>query len=460
MRLETIGHATLLLQDAAGAPLLATDPWLTGSTYWRSWWIENYPGPAEIARLAASPWLYISHEHPDHYHPPSLRLLRDQGADPQVLLPPFLSMGMEGHLQELGYRTRRLPEEGWLRLAPDLQVLSIALWNNDSILLLDTPEALIVNLNDAKPDDRSLRRLGALRAALGKRCVLLRSYSPASPMNSYWQNGKRVERGGKRGYVRAAAKACRLIGADDFVPFASQVVFRRADTDWANDFKVRYADLRRFWGAPARLHQPYSCLELGGAEVTRQDPATFDPHVTARTRALVAEQEEANRQARFTPKDHARLEQSLRQLRSLLRAWLPKGFSIKADGVRLFWNSLRGRLEQRDKHSKAGHFTLSMPLLPLKQAATFGHLGDLSIPMFTRIELHGPTRPRRVDVFFMLLILRDYGYLGAPGRTLRWLRWAAKLRLQARRPLPRPDAAAPTSAAAPQAGGLAPARGK
>ena len=43
MFIETIGHATLLLSDENDKSLLLTDPWLTGSTYWRSWWLQNYP---------------------------------------------------------------------------------------------------------------------------------------------------------------------------------------------------------------------------------------------------------------------------------------------------------------------------------------------------------------------------------------------------------------------------------
>lgn len=463
MRVETLGHATLLLEEKAGRPLLATDPWLTGSTYWRSWWIENYPSEAEIARLRACPWLYISHEHPDHYHPPSLRLLRQglaPGQGPEVLLPDFLQMGMEAHLQELGFRTRRLPAGRWVALTPALRVLSLPLWNNDSILLLDTPEALLVNLNDAKPGAPSLRRIGALRAALGKRCLLLRSYSPASPMNSYLRDGERVERGGKRGYVRAAARACRLVGADDFLPFASQVVFRRPDTDWANDHKVRYADLQRYWDAPARLHPPYSRLDLATGTARHRDPAGFDPHVDDHTVALVAEQLRLNRCAELEPEDLERLQAQFAALRWPLRLLLPRGFGIRADGSSLFWNSRRGRLERRDLRPAEGHFILELPLLPLKQAAAYGHLGDLCIPMFTTIHLHARTPPRRVDAYFMLLILRDYGYLGSNGRLRRWLLWLARLAWDARRPLSLPEAPGLRPAAGSRLAALGGARGR
>jgi hypothetical protein len=43
--LRTLGHAPLVVSEN-GRPVLATDPWLIGSTYWRSWWLEKYPTPA------------------------------------------------------------------------------------------------------------------------------------------------------------------------------------------------------------------------------------------------------------------------------------------------------------------------------------------------------------------------------------------------------------------------------
>ena len=57
--------------------------------------------------------------------------------------------------------------------------MSIPLWNDDSVLLIDTPDALILNLNDAKPLPTVLRTLRRLADRVGKRRVLLCSYSPA-----------------------------------------------------------------------------------------------------------------------------------------------------------------------------------------------------------------------------------------------------------------------------------------
>ncbi|HEV2336729.1 MAG TPA: hypothetical protein VGS13_14595 [Stellaceae bacterium] len=82
--LRTLGHATIALYRDADPPLLATDPWLVGSVYWRSSWLRNYPSRDEIAWLAGADHVYITHEHPDHLHLPSIRRL---GTHPQYWLP-------------------------------------------------------------------------------------------------------------------------------------------------------------------------------------------------------------------------------------------------------------------------------------------------------------------------------------------------------------------------------------
>jgi hypothetical protein len=58
LTLRTLGHACLALYRYGEAPLLITDPWLIGSVYWRSWWLQNYPTPEEVDWLTRSRRFY------------------------------------------------------------------------------------------------------------------------------------------------------------------------------------------------------------------------------------------------------------------------------------------------------------------------------------------------------------------------------------------------------------------
>lgn len=438
MKMQTLGHAIMLLSGADGTPILATDPWVAGSCYWRSWWMVNYPRADEIARIARARFLYLTHEHPDHLHTPSLRKLAELAGDarPEILLPDFLIMKMEAHLVAQGWRVRRLPGFRWVALQPGVNVMSIPTWNNDSLLLVDTPKALIMNFNDAKPPAAQVEAIGRLRQSMGKFSILLRSHSPAGPSNSYFRDGKRIE-SKIVNRMRAIRNVCRRTGADMFQPFASQVEYRRPDTAWANDYRLGYSHLRENWtemGGTCLL-APFGTVDLSTRQATCLPADEYDPANDAYTRRTIGEQVAGDERAQWTEDEHRRLEAQLRSIRWPLAYILPRGFSIEAGAARMFWNARAGRLE---RGRGGGQFTLRLPLLPLKDALRFGHVGDLCIPMFTEIHLDGDTPMRRVDVFFMLLILRDYGYVRGGWRTLRWALWAWKIRRAGRKALPLP----------------------
>ena len=73
MHIETLGHASLYLTDNDNNPILITDPWLMGSTYWRSWWLQHYPTVDKLKDIYNSKFVYITHQHSDHFHLPSLK---------------------------------------------------------------------------------------------------------------------------------------------------------------------------------------------------------------------------------------------------------------------------------------------------------------------------------------------------------------------------------------------------
>jgi len=162
----------------------------------------------------------------------------------------------------------------------------------------------------------------------------------------------------------------------------------------------------------------------------------YDPQDNDRTRQLVEDQLADNDSAEWGEDDRRRLETQLRAIRWPLFFALPRGFSIDADGVRMFWDSLSGRLLSG---RLGGQLTLRLPLLPLKDALEFGHAGDLSIPMFTEIHLDDTTPARKGDILFMLLILRDYGYVRGAYKTMIWAFWAWKIIRDSKKPLPLPE---------------------
>lgn len=436
MKLHTLGHACMLLEDDSGQPLLATDPWLEGSCYWRSWWLQNPPREEQIAAVAQAPFLYITHEHPDHLHPPSLRRL---GSGATVLLPDFLHKKMDGYLREMGFTVRVMPTGQWERLADGVSVMALPQWNNDSVLVIDTPRALVVNLNDAKPLGGLFTDIAALKQRLGKPLVLLRSHSPAGPFFNYFRDGKRTPNMSKAGYVRTVNKICDRFQADLFIPFASQVVLRRSDSEWANAYKVGHPDLEKGWTSTTRLAAPFSSVDLDTLDVVSEPPEDYRGDFTETRRARVRTEEDRNSSEALTDEDVDRLRMTLARQRLPMAFVVPEGVAVRSGGRRFLYQPRSGRFSER---ADGGACTIDVPVAALKDALAFGHFGDLCITMFVPITLHGDTPARRIDVFWMLMILADYGYAGGILNRLRWLWWSWRVERRRTLPLPVPSASA------------------
>jgi len=149
-----------MMMEAGGSRILM-DPWLVDPTYHGTWW-HFPPLVHRIADLPKVDYLYISHEHPDHFDPPTLQQL-DKNV--QVIIANYkrkrlrdriLSLGFHNvhelefledfELNGSGFRVRLIP--------PDRP------WD-DSAILAKFGDTTVFNCNDCHLDDATLQRLGA-----------------------------------------------------------------------------------------------------------------------------------------------------------------------------------------------------------------------------------------------------------------------------------------------------------
>jgi hypothetical protein len=433
LKLRTLGHASIALYRDGESPLLLTDPWLVGSVYWRSWWLQHYPAAEEIDWLAGAANVYVTHEHPDHFHMPSIRRL---GTGPAYLFPALAERGFVDYLAERGHRTEIVAPRRWRRLGDGVAILSLPLWNDDSVLLIDTPQALILNLNDAKPVPPVLHAIRRLADRIGKPRVLLASYSPASIVNSFLDAGDIVRLRSAEHYVGYLCRLCETLGADIYLPFASQAVFQRGDSEWANAFRTNFADLQRSWQVASLLLPPYTTLELAGFGHHSIAPERYRPAPAAVVAARAASRLGDETSAAIDDDDAAALQRKLNMWRWLLRVVFPRGFTFEAGTDCLVYDPRRGRV-RLEPAGDYGDFVIAVPPLTLKEALRNDHLSDLGITMFVRIRLLRRLDPRKVYALFILFQFHDYGHLRGPRALWRWLWTGLRGSLPRRLPAPR-----------------------
>ena len=389
---ETIGNATIqVFQD--GRPVLATDPWLTGTCYFGSWALDHPLTEQQITNVVNSKFIWISHGHPDHLHEPSLDLL-PKGK--RVLLPDHYDNDIHSFLRDKGFDVTVLPYRRWHQLGPGLRVMCLDNINQDAILIIQVGEFLLINLNDSPVagEDRFLRRLVA-RFPCEKTYVFALCSVDADMCNLVDEHGRSTlappeER--KVPEIWRVARLARKLGVGTFCCSSSQHVYARSDSAWANAHRITWDDMRRHWSQPeVRLVPPFSTVELTTGAVTQNHPTHQpDPDQFSDTTgdddwdATLSEDE-----WRMVTGFFARFE------------LLPKHMDyldITVGGV-----TRRVNISNRGRQYKGMHFFV--PKQSLMATVTSGYFDDLLIGNFMKVSLSN----MRLYPFFTPLVAKIGG---------------------------------------------------
>ena len=197
-----------------------TVPWLLGSLT-LSWWLDNYPSESHIELVASARCVYLTHSHPDHLHLPTLRRI----GPALTLHPDFPDYRVPGFLRSRGFTVRTLSPAYWYSLSHDVRIASVPVVADDSLLILDTPVASVVNLNDCMASSGLLNMIRRRYLFPEKPVIVLRSHSPASSGASTYRDGTRVALQETEDYVRRAGNTAAALGATHFVSFASHLLW-------------------------------------------------------------------------------------------------------------------------------------------------------------------------------------------------------------------------------------------
>jgi UDP-MurNAc hydroxylase len=226
MNVTYLGHAAILLE--AGGRRILMDPWLTDPTYHGMWW--HYPplalGPRDLPPID---YLYVSHEHPDHFDPPTLVQL-DKNV--HVIIANFARKRFRDRLAALGFRTITEINFGeTFRCGDGLRVRLIRPdrpWD-DSAILLGDGHTTVLNVNDCHLDDATLRRLGeeqpidlAFLTFTGASQYPGCFEFPLASKITRWRESKRA-------HLEEFVNWARLLGAKRAVPAAGNFALLAAD---------------------------------------------------------------------------------------------------------------------------------------------------------------------------------------------------------------------------------------
>jgi hypothetical protein len=375
---ETLGNATIqFFKD--GTPVLATDPWLKGTCYFGSWALEKPLTAQQIGNVCASPFIWISHGHPDHLHHDSLEMIP---RSVQLLIPDHYDRDIHDFLTGQGFTVKILPYRTWVPVGSSgLRVMCLDNPNQDAILLVEADDAIIINLNDSPlcGEGPFLRRL--IRG-YKKRYALALAAIDADMMNIIDEHGNRLTEPPEEimpGAIDRISRIVAYLGAQHFCCSSSQHIYVRADSEWANKYRVTWPLLQKYWTQKqVELIEPFVSVDLDDGSYARNHPSQ-KPDVSQITDVCDGD----DWAERLTEQEWQTVERFIRQ------------FEIVADYVdfielvvggerrRVTLTSGRGQ-----RNSKPRGISFHVPRRSLLTTVEYGYFDDLLIGNFMKTELH------------------------------------------------------------------------
>lgn len=214
MKVRFVEHASILI-ECQNRTILC-DPWFVSKAFNDGWALLS---PASPPPYSAVDYVWISHEHPDHFNLPTLREISDTDKSRiKVLYQRHASPRIVDTLLKLGFsQVIELPLYKWFRLDNNLEIFCGSVGSMDSFIAVWDGEECILNLNDCVLNRDQLRYI---KHRVGKVTGLFTQFSFAN-----WVGNDHDEAHGARRKIEQFTQQITIFNPEFTVPFASFVYF-------------------------------------------------------------------------------------------------------------------------------------------------------------------------------------------------------------------------------------------
>lgn len=211
-------HAHACLEFIIDDFSLLMDPWIEGPAFLGAW--HQYPAPVVKTSDLKPSAIWISHEHSDHFHEPTLAKM-DKSIP--VYFPDFPNRRMEERLKVLGFQQIiPMPFGKPFTIGKGMTITCfepLSLWN-DALVLVEVNGFRFLNLNDAGLNPRIAEQIGPVD-------VIATGFSPGASGYPLTWNHLTIEKQTEimekscEGILSMLDRAMKLYGSKYLLPFAS-----------------------------------------------------------------------------------------------------------------------------------------------------------------------------------------------------------------------------------------------
>ena len=240
MKIDWVNHSSFLLQQ--GGISLLCDPWIEGYVFDNSWSLVS-PTKFSYEDFGRVTHIWFSHEHPDHFYPPTLKSIPPEIRQRiTVLFQATKDKRVVKFCRNLGFRTVLEVRPEWLSLSDDLRIFCQPVPGGDSWLAIKSGDRCVVNINDCI--HLSEEELRPVKSAVGAVDALITQFSYAS----WWGNQADTASWQKaaRDTLDKIAREIAVLEPRDVILAASFVFFCHQENHYMNEHINRVDRAYRF----------------------------------------------------------------------------------------------------------------------------------------------------------------------------------------------------------------------
>lgn len=229
-RVKMLSHASILIE--VDEKKIITDPWYFGTAFNDGWELSYKPDLDEIKAIITDvDIIWISHEHPDHLHFPTLKWISEFAKKDVVIYFQKNNSGkVFGALRKLGFENfHEMQHLKKIPISTDVQIMCYAHRHLDACLGVFVREKFwLLNINDT---ELNAQDINIILKRFGAPYVLYNQFSIAG-----FDGIKSHLAADAKEVLEKMVEHHKLLKANLTVPFASFVRFARKDNQFMNDF--------------------------------------------------------------------------------------------------------------------------------------------------------------------------------------------------------------------------------
>ena len=207
---------------------LVMDPWIEGSVFNNSWNLLVKTTEKSIQSIKDSNCIWFSHEHPDHFNPPNIKLF---GKDKEYLFQKTKDKRVLNFLKEFSSNVLELNSNETFELNNDFTIKVIPFQDLDSFCIIKIGDKTILNLNDC--DIKSKKELIEIQKYSGKIDILMAQFSYAIGKSN--KDDTQIRKNISNKILENLNYTISFLKPSYVIPFASFCYFSRYDNFYLND---------------------------------------------------------------------------------------------------------------------------------------------------------------------------------------------------------------------------------